>query len=330
MGEPLATVIVPVYNVAAYLPACIASIRAQSQENLQILLVDDGSTDGSSAICDACAAEDTRIQVIHKENGGVCSARNAGLAQARGKYIYFVDGDDLLAEDAVRRSIEALESGPYDACIWSLNILENGTFRYRGRGQRKIFLFPSERKRARFLCRWFLSARLGWEVWIQVFRREIIERHGLRFGHAIFAEDMDFTFRYLLHCRSLCLLPAPLYVYRIRDSSVMQTIPKEKQFAEISRLLQQQRRELADDLPEFCTYEGVALAAWVGEPAHGEAIWRNIAGARGYLAGCAEWEALLADARTALADAGVRRLCGCFRGALVRANFKYLLDGDAV
>ena len=90
------TVIVPVYNVAPYLNECIDSICKQSYRNLQIVLVDDGSTDGSSDICDAWQRRDNRIEVIHKENGGLPSARKAGLSLAQGDYVAFVDGDDWL------------------------------------------------------------------------------------------------------------------------------------------------------------------------------------------------------------------------------------------
>ena len=94
MSGPLASVIVPVYNVEPYLAQCVASLRGQTCPDLEILLVDDGSTDGSGLLCDGFAREDPRIRVIHKANGGLSSARNAGLDRARGTYIYFVDSDD--------------------------------------------------------------------------------------------------------------------------------------------------------------------------------------------------------------------------------------------
>lgn len=90
----LISVIVAVYNIEAYLEKCVRSIREQTYRNLQIILVDDGSTDGCPGLCDRLAGEDDRIQVIHKENGGLSDARNAGTGQALGSYIAFVDGDD--------------------------------------------------------------------------------------------------------------------------------------------------------------------------------------------------------------------------------------------
>lgn len=97
------SVVVPVYNVAAELGRCVASIVAQSYGNLQIVLVDDGSTDGSGALCDAHARDDARIAVVHKPNGGLSSARNAGLAAATGTWVLYVDADDWIEPDACAR-----------------------------------------------------------------------------------------------------------------------------------------------------------------------------------------------------------------------------------
>ena len=92
--KPLLSIVVPIYKVEQHLPMCLDSLVAQTYGNVEIILVDDGSPDGSGAICDAYAARDSRIKVIHKPNGGVSSARNAGLAAVTGDLIGFVDGDD--------------------------------------------------------------------------------------------------------------------------------------------------------------------------------------------------------------------------------------------
>lgn len=97
--EPLISVIVPVYNIIPYLPRCVESLRKQTYRNLEILLIDDGSTDDTPALCDRLAEEDARIRVFHKENGGPSSARNYGLEQAKGEYVGFVDSDDYVDAD---------------------------------------------------------------------------------------------------------------------------------------------------------------------------------------------------------------------------------------
>ena len=108
-NKPLISVIVPVYNIMEYLPRCVASLTNQTYENLEILLVDDGSTDGTSALCDRLALTDERIRVFHKENGGSSSARNLGLAHCRGSLVGFVDSDDYVEPDMYELLAAALE-----------------------------------------------------------------------------------------------------------------------------------------------------------------------------------------------------------------------------
>lgn len=105
---PLISVIVPVYNILEYLERCVKSIRCQTYRNLEILLVDDGSNDGTEKLCDRLAGEDERIRVIHKENGGSSSARNVGIAEAKGNYLGFVDSDDYIDADMYERLYEGI------------------------------------------------------------------------------------------------------------------------------------------------------------------------------------------------------------------------------
>lgn len=107
---PLISVIVPVYNILEYLPRCVRSICGQTYRNLEILLVDDGSTDGTAALCDALAKEDGRIRVFHKENGGSSSARNLGISHAKGAYLGFVDSDDYIEPEMYERLVNGAVS----------------------------------------------------------------------------------------------------------------------------------------------------------------------------------------------------------------------------
>ena len=102
VSAPLVSVIVPVYGVEAYLPACLASLSAQTLTEFELILVDDGSPDGCGALCDAAAAGDPRVRVIHRPNGGLSAARNSGLAIARGSYLAFVDSDDTVHPDYLK------------------------------------------------------------------------------------------------------------------------------------------------------------------------------------------------------------------------------------
>ena len=113
MGEKI-SVIVPVYNVEQYLERCVESIINQTYKNLEIILVDDGSTDNSGKLCDELAKKDGRIKVIHKENGGLSEARNTGISHAKGEYVYFPDSDDWIEPDTFIALAEALESLEFD------------------------------------------------------------------------------------------------------------------------------------------------------------------------------------------------------------------------
>lgn len=115
MQTPLISVIVPVYNILEYLPRCVASITAQTYTNLEIVLVDDGSTDGTGALCDELAKGDERIRVFHKENGGSSSARNLALSKVRGEYIGFVDSDDYISENMYQCLYDGIIK--YDTCV---------------------------------------------------------------------------------------------------------------------------------------------------------------------------------------------------------------------
>ncbi|CUX34408.1 glycosyltransferase family 2 protein [Clostridium sp. C105KSO13] len=105
MNRPLISIIIPVFNVKKYLPECLESVVSQTYSNLEIVLVDDGSDDGSETICDDFSSKDNRIRVIHKKNGGLSDARNAGVSEARGEWIFFVDADDYIARDACEKLI---------------------------------------------------------------------------------------------------------------------------------------------------------------------------------------------------------------------------------
>lgn len=124
--KPLITVAVAVYNVQAFLEACVQSITSQSYANLDIILVDDGSTDSSAQLCDLLAKTDDRIRVIHKPNGGLASARNAGVAHAKGDFITFVDSDDVIHPGMVKLLYESLETYSCDMSVCGLLLYYNG------------------------------------------------------------------------------------------------------------------------------------------------------------------------------------------------------------
>ena len=127
-NKQLITVVVPIYNVANYLDRCVESIVNQTYKNLEIILVDDGSPDNCPAMCDAWAERDSRIKVIHKQNGGLSDARNAGLKMASGKWITFIDSDDYIAEDTLfTLYFSAMENDCQIAACNMIRVYEDGT-----------------------------------------------------------------------------------------------------------------------------------------------------------------------------------------------------------
>ena len=114
MNRPIISVVIPVYNVEAYIERCVNSVRNQTVENIEIILIDDGSPDQSPVLCDQYAEKDRRVRVIHKKNGGLASARNRGITVATGKYIFFLDSDDWLEKDGLQQLYELAQKYQVD------------------------------------------------------------------------------------------------------------------------------------------------------------------------------------------------------------------------
>ena len=112
------SIILPIYNVEKYLNKCVDSIRNQTYRNLEIILVDDGSKDSSGKICDELSNQDSRLKVVHKKNGGLASARNSGYEVATGEYVMYIDSDDCVKEDTVKKCVDAIERDKSDVVIF--------------------------------------------------------------------------------------------------------------------------------------------------------------------------------------------------------------------
>ncbi len=332
---PLASVIVPVYKVEAYLHECVDSILAQSYKRLQIILVDDGSPDRCGEICDEYAAKDTRVEVIHKANGGLGSARNAGLDVARGKYIYFVDSDDYIENNEVEVSIREMEKGNWGLCAWGMVICgENGEFiSYEGRAKRSEFFFASEEKKSRFLCRYFLKFRIRCEAWSRVYRRDIIEANHLRFGNErlIGAEDLDFCFRYLLHCENLVCIPEYVYHYRMRSTSIMHTNKWQHWCRQLVNMIWAQRESIGALVPFGKHYlnEAVIIDTFMSQRHNWCIQIEHMAELRQALSETEHWPYIQSEALLGIKDRhGLRKACGYIYGNYLYALLWYLISGD--
>lgn len=212
--KPLITVIVPVYNVENYLNRCIKSIANQSYRNLEIILVDDGSTDTSGEICDSWAKKDSRIKVIHKKNGGVSSARNAALDIATGAYIGFVDADDYISEAMFEKLVNAavLNNGEICICRFKSDKIYSGE-------QVKIYendvlsLYLSDK-----LCEPSVAAKL--------YSKQAIKN--VRFNCDLkIGEDYIFNFYAFKNATKAVVSEEQLYYYEQRENSAVHTFNKE-------------------------------------------------------------------------------------------------------
>lgn len=212
----LISVIVPIYKVEKYLEQCLDSILKQSYNNLEIILVNDGSPDNCGKICDEYAKKDNRIKVIHKENGGLSSARNAGLDIATGEYISFIDSDDCVAENF----IETL----YKLCIENnCDISECDFLRFENEictNKMKINVetHTSYEMQSR-LDEYEFSVR-GVVVWNKLYKKYLYQN--IRFPVGKINEDEYTTYKVLYNCKTLiCTTNQELYYYRINSNSIM-------------------------------------------------------------------------------------------------------------
>lgn len=213
---PKVSVIVPIYNVEKYLNRCVDSILAQTWSDFELILIDDGSSDRSGVICDEYAQKDGRVRVIHKENGGVSSARNAGLDAAEGELVAFVDSDDYVDE----RYLEELTAPDGDLIVCRVHkILTDGTqephcpSRTGTEEINAVILFTEG----------FLNT-----VWGKLFKKEIIEQHHIRFQEDMtYGEDAMFALNYADYCTDVFLIDRPLYYYvKYKANTLTTTVSK--------------------------------------------------------------------------------------------------------
>ena len=209
--NPSVSIIVPVYNAEAALRRCIESILHQTCGDFELLLVDDGSTDSSGAICDEYAAQDTRIRVFHKENGGVSAARNLALDNAAGQYLQFLDSDDWVTPDATRLFLRTAREQNADLVISDFYRVVGDRVSVKGDIEETEVLSQSEY--AEHMMANPADFYYG-VLWNKLYRRDIVEAHRLRMNEDInWCEDFLFNLEYIRCARRFCALNVPLYYY---------------------------------------------------------------------------------------------------------------------
>lgn len=212
------SIIVPVYNVEHELSRCVDSILNQSYTNIEVILVDDGSTDRCPSICDAFVMKDRRVRVIHKPNGGLSSARNAGLREASGEWILYVDSDDYILNDSCERLIAV--GAKYDCDIVSADAIRefNGGREYMVHGSladgkcypSRDFIIKTVKP-----CEWYAPA------WLNLYKRSFLIENNLFFVEGLLHEDMEMQPRVFLAAKTVAYCAYPFYRYVDRASSIM-------------------------------------------------------------------------------------------------------------
>jgi len=213
--NPQISIIVPVYNVEEYLKVCVESLLKQRLNIFEIILVDDGSTDGSGVICDKYAESDKRVKVIHKSNGGTSSARNMGLDVAKGDYIGFVDGDDYVSENMYELLIKSMKEYVCDISVCNINLMSENNEDEPYHKNAKDEQFNRESAMKELLTNTILT----FSVCNKLFKKSVF--NGLRFKEGIIQEDMDIVYKLVHRAQKVSYLSTPLYNYRYNENSTL-------------------------------------------------------------------------------------------------------------
>lgn len=219
--NPLISLVIPVYNVEKYLPRCMETVFAQTYDNFEIILVDDGSTDSSGKMCDEYAAKDDRVRVFHKENGGLSDARNFGVQKARGDLVSFIDSDDCVTEDYLQYLYDLKEKYGADmACADSIVVKE-------GKTPKVSIIKPEEKKlnteeSLRRICHTSVSACH------KLYKKDILLEHPYPKGRLY--EDTAVTCRIVASSDNTAFSNKIIYYYFIREGTISHNIISEKQY----------------------------------------------------------------------------------------------------
>lgn len=212
----LVSIIVPIYNVEKYLEDCVKSILNQSYKNIEVLLIDDGSTDLSGQIIDRIAETDNRVGVFHLENGGVAKARNYGINHATGKYLAFADSDDIMTSQFIEKAVHVIKNADYVSCAFE-------TINERNEGRLIDYMAAYGESVA---CSDYLKKMIEYQAgaywganWGKLYISEIIKNNQIQFEPNVnFAEDFRFNIRYLMCVHNISLIHEPVYYYRVDTS----------------------------------------------------------------------------------------------------------------
>lgn len=233
MDKSRISIIVPVYNAEEYLARCLDSILSQELTSYEVILVDDGSTDASPLICDRYSATDSRFRTLHRSNGGVSSARNAGLNMAKGEYIMFVDADDVLLPYALEHMMENMRGE--DLILGGYAVFVGGV-PHKEVKPKRTFSYPTEMMSLFFDENIRRNCEMLDAPWAKMFKRKAIGN--LRFSEELsYAEDKLFVFSFMTQCSSVHACAEAVYGYYIRPGSLGSDIVSDRHLSQLRTFL---------------------------------------------------------------------------------------------
>lgn len=219
MGK-LISVVVPIYNVEQYIVPCIESIIKQTYQNLEILLIDDGSPDNCGRICEQYKQKDSRIKVVHKQNGGLSDARNCGLKLARGEYIIFIDSDDFVSTELIEKLYFGIvkENAEIAACYFEKVYDDKENI-----GEKEICKMDSSYTSKELLKRLYTDANspIAFVAWNKLYKKSLFTENNILYPFGKYHEDTFTTYKLIYSAKRIAIISEVLYYYRIRKGSIM-------------------------------------------------------------------------------------------------------------
>jgi glycosyltransferase involved in cell wall biosynthesis len=270
---PLVSIIIPVYNVERYLPDCITSVLSQEYTNFECILVDDGSTDRSSALCDEFACQDRRIQVVHKENGGLSDARNAGLHRARGMYVMFMDSDDFWIGKYVLSGLVPLFNGKTN-----YDFIQFNCFYYYGKRQ-KYKEWPQypdsingHKSKNKKIIDLISGGQFPMSACLKIIKKEFLTKNNIRFIRGIISEDIPWFLEMLYKSNDFLFVNDHYYIYRKQVNNSISSSFGEKRYEDLYNIIVSETKkiqkgcddkELQNSLLSFMAYEYCILMGMI-------------------------------------------------------------------
>lgn len=232
------TAIIPIYNVEKYLTQCLESVIGQTEAFDEVILINDGSTDGSRSICEQYISQYDYFKLINQENGGLSVARNVGLDCATSEYVLFLDSDDYLRADAVKRLKEELKQFRQDAVYFDADIqCEKGYEVSKNNFVRNLKDFVGvQMSGEKFFSTCYPESYVV-PVWLAVYKKETIEAAGILFPEGLYYEDNYFTFAFMIQARNVAYIPEKLYQRRYRENSIITSEYTERKFTDAIKII---------------------------------------------------------------------------------------------